>query len=94
MEKARKSCGFRWRARDSFPEELVYGLRIGEETRQEMQGRVCVAEGTTCTKVASRKGQLYLNGPAAMCGECSKQGRMVQNEPGGQPTEALVGQVY
>ena len=56
MEKANKSCGFRWRARDSFPKELVYGLRIGEETRQRMQGRVCVAEEQHLPKSQVEKG--------------------------------------
>lgn len=42
-----------------------------------MRGR-----GTTCTKVASRKGQLYLEMDLAMCRDAVNKGRMVQNEPG------------
>lgn len=33
-----KACGFEWTTRDSFPEELVNGLRIEDEGRQREQG--------------------------------------------------------
>lgn len=39
-EKSMKACGFEWTTRDSFPEELVYGLRIEDEGGQRGRGGV------------------------------------------------------
>lgn len=39
-EKLMKACGLEWRTRVSFPEEVVYDLKMEDEGSQRGQGRM------------------------------------------------------